>query len=150
MKPIKDEADHSRADRAIKHMQPSTNNFTEPSGGGTMEAADRRRAPRVPHRAAFDICPLGGRGMGEAVTVILQDLSATGIGIIHSDGLCVGDQYQIPLTRELAGPMSLIATVVRCEQLDDGLYNIGFQFKSSAAAVDEGSRQLTGHPAPRD
>jgi hypothetical protein len=44
--------------------------------------------------------------------------------------------------------MSLVCTVARCEQLDEGLYSVGFEFNSSPAAVDAGSRQLTGQ-APR-
>jgi hypothetical protein len=117
-------------------------------------AADRRRSPRATHRVVFNIRPLlsGGVGVGAPVEVILQDLSICGMGVIHSSAMRQGDQYEVPLSRGEAdvSPMALLATVVRCEQLDDGLFNIGFQFNSSVAMVDEGSRQLTGHPAPRD
>jgi hypothetical protein len=120
-------------------------------------ASDRRRSPRAVHRVMFAIRPLlgggGGRGgLGAPVEVILQDLSITGMGVIHSAALPQGEQFEIPLSRGEADvePMSLLATVVRCEQLDDGLFSIGFEFNSSAAVVDEGSRQLTGQPAPRD
>jgi hypothetical protein len=130
-------------------------------------AADRRRSPRATHRVVFNVHPLlAGGAIGAAVEVILQDLSLVGMGIIHSSAMACGDQYQIPLLRGDGGgatagaganaggdgatPQALLATVVRCEQLDDGLFNIGFEFNSSAAAVDEGSRQLTGYPAPRD
>ena len=117
---------------------------------GADTAPDRRRSPRAPHRAVFNLRPLLKDGVGDPISVILQDLSITGLGIIHGTAMRCGDQYQIPLTREGAEALSLIATVVRCEQLDDGLFSIGFQFNSSAAAVDEGSRQLTGQPAPRE
>jgi c-di-GMP-binding flagellar brake protein YcgR len=114
----------------------------------TAESAmtDRRKAVRVPHRASFDIRPLLNDGVGSAVTVILQDLSVTGMGVLHSAALKVGLQFQIPLQRGIPEAMSLVCTVVRCEQLDEGLYSIGFEFNSSAAAVDAGSRQLTGQP----
>ena len=118
----------------------------------TAESAliDRRRAVRIPHRARFTIRPLLSNGVGGEVTVILQDLSATGMGILHSHPLRVGDQYQVPLTCEFAASagLSLVCTVARCEQMDDELYTIGFKFNSSAAAIDAGSRQLTGQPAP--
>jgi hypothetical protein len=118
----------------------------------TAESAlvDRRRAIRVPHRARFVIRPLLSNGVGAEVTVILQDLSATGMGVLHSAPLRVGEQYQVPLTCEIAASagLSLVCTVARCEQMDDELYTIGFQFNSSAAAIDAGSRQLTGQPAP--
>jgi len=88
--------------------------------------------------------------VGRAVTVVLQDLSATGMGIIHSEPVRVGDQYQVPLTCEVAAAagLSLVCTVVRCERMDEELYWVGFEFNSSAAAIDAGSRQLTGSPAP--
>ena len=89
--------------------------------------------------------------MGDAFSVILQDLSVSGMGVIHTHPLRLGDQYQIPLASgpATAGTMSLICTVVRCEQMDEELYSIGFEFNSNVAAIDAGSRQLTGHPAPR-
>ena len=118
----------------------------------TAESAmiDRRRAVRVPHRAAFQIRPLLHDGVGAAVTVVLEDLSAGGMGVIHSHALRCGEQYQVPLTREVDEGLSLICTVVRCEQLDEELFNIGFEFNSSAAAIDAGSLQLTGQAAPRE
>ena len=118
----------------------------------TAESAivDRRRAIRVPHRATFNLRPLLSDGVGTPIIVILQDLSATGLGVLHSAGMELGEQYQIPLTSDaaVAGGMSLVCTVVRCEQLDEELFSIGFAFNSSAAAIDAGSRQLTGQPAP--
>lgn len=112
--------------------------------------SDRRRAVRVPHRASFDIRPLLNDGVGTGLTVILQDLSVSGLGVIHSAALPMGQQYQIPLQRGFSESLSLVCTVVRCEQLDEGLYSIGFEFNSSAAAVDAGSRQLTGQPPRQD
>jgi len=114
---------------------------------------DRRRAPRTRHRVVFTLRPLprdgAAGGAGESVDVVLQDLSITGMGVIHSAAMREGDVYQIPLARGSAEPLSLVATVVRCEQLDDGLFTIGFEFNSSAEAVDAGSRHLTGRPAFR-
>ena len=118
----------------------------------TAESAmtDRRKALRVPHRASFDIRPLLNDGIGAVVTVILQDLSVSGMGVLHSAPLRMGQQYQIPLQRGFGEALSLVCTVVRCEQLDEGLFSIGFEFNSSAAAVDAGSRQLTGQPPRQD
>jgi hypothetical protein len=116
-------------------------------------AADRRRSPRATHRVMFNMRPLLSSGMrGGLIEVILQDLSICGMGIIHTSAMRQGEQYEVPLLRGDAAPAAavLLATVVRCEQLDDELFSIGFEFNSSIAVVDEGSRQLTGHPAPRD
>ena len=113
-------------------MSDSSFNF-EPSESSLETARDRRRHPRVPHRAVFNLRPTMGGGADSAVSVVLQDLSISGMGIIHSTALRMGEHFQIPLTREGAGvsdSLALVATVVRCEQLDDGLYSIGFQFNS--------------------
>jgi hypothetical protein len=120
------------------------------SESASSATSDRRRFPRVPHRANFDIRPLLADGVGEPISVVLADMSTSGLGILHSTPLRVGDQFQIPLTRELAEPLTLICTCVRCEKLDEGLYSVGFEFNSSTAAVDEGSRQLTGKKVRRD
>jgi hypothetical protein len=86
-------------------------------------------------------------GVGAPVVLALQDLSSGGMGALHSHPLHVGDQYQVPLVRELAAePLALVCTIVRCEKLEEDLYSVGFEFNSSSAAVAEGSRQLTGKP----
>jgi hypothetical protein len=107
---------------------------------------DRRKALRVRHKTTFVIRQLLSNGIGDPMTVVLVDLSETGCGIMHSIALRCGDQFQIPLKSGAATAegMSLVCTVVRCEMLDDGLYNIGMEFNSPARAVDEGRRQLTG------
>ena len=129
-------------------MAKSSSPFPSSRKYRTAESAlsDRRRAARVPHRASFDIRPLLNDGMGSAVTVILQDLSSTGMGVLHSHPLDLGKQFQIPLQRGFSESLSLVCTVVRCEQLDEGLYSIGLEFNSSPAAIDAGSRQLR-HPS---
>ena len=109
---------------------------------------DRRKAVRVPHRATFHIRPVLNNGVGEAITVVLQDLSTTGMGIIHPQPMACGEQFQIPLSA--ASALSLICTVVRCEKMDEELFSIGFEFNSSAAAIDAGSRQLTGRGPRRE
>src|SRR4051812_39034106 len=120
------------------------------SSNSKSATADRRKFPRIPHRANFDIRPLLSDGVGTPISVVLQDMSTSGLGILHSTPFHVGDQFQIPLTRELPEALTLICTCVRCEKLDEGLYSVGFEFNSSSAAVDEGSRQLTGKPVRRD
>src|SRR3989442_12588299 len=99
--------------------------------------ADRRRAVRIPQCAPFCLRPLLADGIGPPITVVLQDLSATGMGVIHSEPLRPGDHYQVPLERPGAA-LALVCTVARCERLDDGLFTIGFEFNSSAAAIDAG------------
>ena len=128
------------------------------TGGRVIDATDRREAIRVPHCAPFALRPStggagGGRGAGgtDLVIVVLQDLSATGMGILHSDPMRIGDRYDVPLERQAEGAaaQSLVCTVVRCDRLDDGLYSIGFVFNSSAATIEAGSRQLAGIRPPR-
>src|SRR5437868_4195005 len=95
---------------------------SNPKSASRREAAssstlDRRRHPRVPHRANFGIRPLLSDGVGQPLNVVLQDMSTSGLGILHSTPLRVGDQYQIPLTRLMPEPLTLICTCVRCEKL---------------------------------
>lgn len=67
--------------------------------------------------------------------VVLQDLSAAGMGVIHSTQLHVGDRYRVALMRgEADEPSFLLCTVMRCEQLDDDLFSIGFEFDARPQA----------------
>ena len=131
-------------------MRTRPNNHTSHAASSTIDAADRRRSPRIKQRGKFDIRPILCDGIGPATTLVLQDISTGGLGALHSQPLRVGEQFQIPLTREAGDePLSLICTVVRCEKMDEDLYGIGFEFHSSVAAVDQASRQITGKPARR-
>ena len=114
----------------------------------TAESAmvDRRKSIRTTHQAAFSIRPILNDGIGKPVLVVLQDLSNTGMGIIHSHPMGCGEHYQIPL--EAGSNLSLVCTVVRCEKMDEDLYSIGFEFNSCAAAIEAGSRQLRGQTRP--
>lgn len=96
-------------------------------GESAVAADDRRRFPRVPYRTTVEIRPESGEIA--PIMVVLQDLSAAGMGVIHSSPLRVGDRFRVPLLRgESDEPSSLLCTVMRCEQLDDDLYSIGFEF----------------------
>ena len=63
-----------------------------------LDPADRRGAVRIPHCAPFCLRPLLVDGIGPPITVVLQDLSATGMGVIHSGPL--------PLLPGRRGPVS--------------------------------------------
>jgi hypothetical protein len=120
------------------------------SSSASVDPADRRSSPRIKQRGKFDIRPILCDGVGAAVTLVLVDISTGGLGALHSQPLRVGDQFQIPLTREAGDePLSLVCTIVRCEKMDEDLYSIGFEYNSSVAAVDQASRQMTGKPARR-
>ena len=107
-------------------MRPN-NNVTATSQQAT-DVADRRSSPRIPQRGKFDVRPILSNGVGPATTLVLQDISTGGLGALHSQPLHVGDQFQIPLTREAGDePLSLVCTVVRCEKMDEELYSVGFE-----------------------
>ena len=89
--------------------------------------------------ASFDIRPLLHDRMGPTITVILQDIFRLRDGrSAFNASLPLGQQYQIPLQRGFGESLSLVCTVVRCDQLDEGLFSVGFEFNSFAAAVDAG------------
>jgi len=120
------------------------------SSSSSVDPSDRRRSPRIRQRGKFDIRPILPDGVGAPVTLVLVDISTGGLGALHAQPLRVGDQFQIPLTREAGDePLSLICTCVRCEKMDEELFSVGFEFNSSVAAVDQASRQITGKPARR-
>src|SRR5438093_1500730 len=79
------------ASRAMRTRANTSNGKTSDTS-----AQDRRRSPRVPHRAVLTIRRLLPDGVGAPMTLALADLSSGGVGALHAQPLHVGDQYQVP------------------------------------------------------
>ena len=86
--------------------------------------ADRRRTQRIRQRCHAEISPWHGNRAGTAFGVILEDISTTGVGIIHNDRLKVGGQYLLEIPRPEQRPLAVVLTVVRCSETAGGLFNV--------------------------
>ena len=104
-----------------------------------------RRAPRVRRKshAQLLLYPAGRHPHPIDVTVV--DYSATGIGIIHSEGLLVGQKFIVREPHVTEGKTCLF-TVVRSEPRADGTFSIGMHIGNSLS--DDHDPLLAIPPAP--
>ena len=86
---------------------------------------DKRTTPRVGLRAMVTILPpLGVRAPSERVRC--RNLSATGIGLMHSRELRSGTEFVACLPAAgLANPVHIACTVVHCRKMSPELFSIG-------------------------
>jgi hypothetical protein len=87
-----------------------------------------RKAPRVGVRGRVSIaipCKSGTR----PISVNVRDLSAAGIGLLHSDPIPKGMEILLllPQANDVAG-RAVMCVVKRVQQLSPGLYSIGAMF----------------------
>jgi hypothetical protein len=86
--------------------------------------SDRRRTQRIRQRCIAEISPWHGNRAGTAFGVQIEDISTTGVGIVHSDRLKLGRQYLLEIPRPEQRPLSVVFTVVRCSETAGGLFNV--------------------------
>lgn len=90
---------------------------------------DRRRAPRMKRDKDVVILPCTGSQVTGSIAVKLQDVSARGVGFIHTAPLKVGAQFIFRVPRTDTLPITLLYTIARCVDLGDGRYTIGGQLE---------------------
>ncbi len=54
---------------------------------------------------------------------MIEDFSTTGVGMVHSGRLTVGGQYTLEIPRPGHPPVKVLLQVVRCSELDGGLFS---------------------------
>jgi hypothetical protein len=110
-------------------------------GDSSAMKNQRRCHPRVGIRCHIKIVPIEAGAPGEPIEVWTRDISRTGIGIICSQKMKIGDRFVVRFPRETeAPPLGLVCTIKCCNQLTKGVYAIG--------AIFEGTRLLKPEPAP--
>jgi hypothetical protein len=88
------------------------------------KGAERRRAPRFPHRSTARLFMLPAGRLSKPIDVTVVDYSEGGIGLVSVDNLLVGQMYVV---REpfLTKHSSSLYTVVRSDARGDGTYSVG-------------------------
>lgn len=100
-------------------------------GDGGTGGVERRTKPRVGLRARIKLLPLQHGVVGAPVDVWTRDISLTGVGVITSKRMKVGDHYILTLPREQADSnLVLYCTVRNCEALVTDIYAVGLSFEA--------------------
>ena len=85
---------------------------------------EKRGAPRVGLRSRLTIIPANGSA-AQPVSAWVRDLSANGIGIVHTESLPVGSQFTAMFAGRLNDTLTVVFTVVNCKELSKNLFSIG-------------------------
>jgi hypothetical protein len=93
------------------------------------ENTDRRRAPRIKRNKDVVILPCTGGVVHGSIPVKLQDVSARGVGFVHTAPLEKGSQFIFRVPRTDTVPITLMYSVARCVPMPDGRFTIGGQLE---------------------
>ena len=89
--------------------------------------ADRRRSNRIKQRIAAEITEWEDQKPGRTFGVMIEDFSTTGVGMTHNGRLKVGGKYTLEIPRPGHAPVKVLLTVVRCSEIDGGLFSTQMQ-----------------------
>jgi hypothetical protein len=91
---------------------------------------DRRRDPRINLRTDAEICAWKANRQGQPFTVRIQDFSPSGVGLLHTAEMKVGNEYLLRVPRQEMEELVVLLTVVRCKPIEDGTFWIGMELSS--------------------
>jgi hypothetical protein len=116
-------------DKILARANEQLLNVTRVAQQDKEEASDRRRAPRIRRDKDVVILPCTGGKVTGSIVVKLQDVSARGVGFVHTAPLDVGAQFIFRVPRTDTVPITLMYTVARCAEIGAGRYTIGGQLE---------------------
>ena len=86
----------------------------------------RRRSPRIRHECYAEISHWKNGKAGQSFTVVLENVSTTGVGIRHTDRLREGEQYLLQIPRP-GGPLTNLFTVTHCGPRVGGSFQVALE-----------------------
>ena len=93
------------------------------------EDSDRRRAPRIRRDKQVTILPCSEGVIRGSIPVKLTDVSARGVGFVHTAPIEVGAQFIFRVPKSDTVPITLLYTVARCFKLPNEQFRIGAQLE---------------------
>lgn len=97
---------------------------------GRVIAHERRRSPRIPGSGEIRLIPVECASETSELTLMLEDLSACGLGLSHWRALPPGSRFIVTFGEHPQNALDVVSEVVRCARLSDGLYGVAVQFLS--------------------
>ena len=92
-----------------------------------QSTSEQRGEPRVGIRANVTVIPLADRLQTPAFEVSLRDLSAGGIGFVHTEKMALDEQFVV-LLPEGREPVAVLCQVAYYQPLGDRVCAIGARF----------------------
>jgi len=88
---------------------------------------EARQSKRIQLCAPMTVVSVHGKKYGDAIAVLVHDLSPQGVGFVHTESIPLGTRYMIPSHSRTHCTMILF-NVVFCAPMDDGQFRIGARF----------------------
>ena len=101
-----------------------------PSSASTKDSINNRVSPRSPRQSSAQLLQYPAGRHQHPIKVQVTDYSATGIGIIHEEGLLIGRTFVVREPHITNGKTCLF-TVVRSDPQADGTFSIGLHVGNS-------------------
>lgn len=92
-----------------------------------VNSVDNRRAARKLVHKRITIFVLRAEGR-VPVQAVLMDISASGLGICHSDAIDANEQFAVPMTAADGSRRWLLYRCVHCRRVKDGKLRTGAEF----------------------
>jgi len=86
--------------------------------------AERRLATRFPLNSSAELIRVPSSSRAAPIKVKVKDVSATGVGVMHSEPLPLGEKYVVK-EPTISRRKSVLFTVVRADQVGENNYSIG-------------------------
>jgi hypothetical protein len=114
----------------------------EAASAPASASAERRRDSRIHRKVATQMVPWSMGVSPVPFGVVIEDISESGIGIIHTEPIHPGRKFLITVPRAYLGSMVVECTAVRCEQRGR-LYKIGLASSSRIEHVEKTRESMT-------
>jgi hypothetical protein len=106
--------------------------------------AERRRAERTRRKFVTQMTPWTPGVPSVPFEVVIEDLSETGVGLIHDVPLSLGVPHLLTVPRDEGGSIMREYSVVRCDLRTDGKYNIGLELSAARLAEKKPKKSVVG------
>ena len=105
----------------------SDSTASSPSGSTSAppDGEEKRGARRIPYIGAAQLLPWPAKPRTVPIDVLVVDYSRTGVGILHDEGLIIGQQFILREPNVTVGSNTCMYEVVRCHHRPDGRFSIG-------------------------
>ena len=99
---------------------------------------DRRRSARLKQKFVTQMTPWSAGHASIPFDVIIEDISETGVGLVHDQPIKVGLRHLLNVPRgENQRPVIREYIVVRCDSRPEGGYAIGLEQQFTRGSIDE-------------
>ena len=106
----------------------------------------RRRSPRIKHECYAEISHWKNGKAAQSFTVVLENVSTTGVGIRHTDRLREGEQYLLQIPRP-GGPLTNLFTVTHCGPRVGGSFQVELAPEAVLDVANGRSQAFSAHPS---